>query len=505
VQLRAKTPDKKTLKELDTVSVRPALTGHLSLSADPPQAVLGETEAITLTVTLVGEATPSTAEELSVRVSAGAVQDLSHMGDGRFTARYLPPSGGDRQLALLTVSDRRDPSRIYGAACIPLVASAQQRVRTKPNSSVLLKVAGREFGPVQADRSGRATVPALLPPGPKTATLVTVTDGVPEESQLDLPSAQRTLVQWIPGHTGLPADSALSIPVRVAVFAPDGQRDAGAALKLTASAGTFSAPRHEGDGIYLSEYTPQTANKEQDVTLTAALEGSDTDRDTLKVTLIPTRPRRVSLTAEPSPLPLGAKAVTLTARVEDLDGAGLSGRTLGITPTGAKRVDPIRDQKDGSYTVDLAVIGRGAVEVWATAESTATGTPLRDLVGVPNRDRLPAAGISSAMLTLLALDEFGYPVPGVPVAVTVDVGDGAIPAEVTTNTSGVAQVYYTAGRSPHVVRIRATARDRSAAVNLMQVPPEVPELDLPTSGSQATVALIQGWQSIVTGLTIPRK
>ena len=49
------------------------------------------------------------------------------------------------------------------------------------------------------------------------------------------------------------------------------------------------------------------------------------------------------------------------------------------------------------------------------------------------RDRPPNDGLSSAMVTVLTLDEYGYPVGNIVVDLKVVGGDGTLPAQVTTD------------------------------------------------------------------------
>jgi hypothetical protein len=106
------------------------------------------------------------------------------------------------------------------------------------------------------------------------------------------------------------------------------------------------------------------------------------------------------------------------------------------------------------------------------------------------------------MYTVLTLDEFGYPVGGVPVQLALLSGDGALPTAVTTGDHGVGQVFYTAGRKPGLVAVRAITDEDMAEVGVLQGP--VSLASFPVSGTEAEVGLRAFWQGIVGELRVPR-
>ena len=59
-------------------------------------------------------------------------------------------------------------------------------VNTNPNSAVIIRIDDRDFGPVQTDASGKASVPIVAPPGQPDATLIVITNEQRKEELLDL-------------------------------------------------------------------------------------------------------------------------------------------------------------------------------------------------------------------------------------------------------------------------------------------------------------------------------
>jgi hypothetical protein len=110
------------------------------------------------------------------------------------------------------------------------------------------------------------------------------------------------------------------------------------------------------------------------------------------------------------------------------------------------------------------------------------------------------------MLTILALDEFGYPVANQDVQLQLISGEGKLPQTARTDASGMAQVHYTAGRKPGLIHIQATAEGRSNGAAILQAPSTLaPSLtDLPNSGTQAALDLLAAWTPMVQRLRLER-
>lgn len=506
IKLRGKNDAKENVEVDYNVTVRPPMSKRLTVTANPPQLVLGQDTEATLSFTLEGPAgQPLHGADLVIHASSGEVTNVTDMGGGRFTARFVPPRVNFPQLVLLTVADRRDPSRTYGHAVIPLNGKTDYPVKSQPNGSVILRIAGRDFGPVNTNAEGRAAVPVVVPPGIDKATLVSVVNGASKEESIDLRVPETKRLKLLPLHPGAPADGSLKLPVRVVVRAPTGAPDTGAKVQFASQGGgTFGEVRHEGEGVYVAEFTPPTGNAQQPVTITASLVGSATQVDSATLTLVPVRPESVALTSEPSTLGQDTSAFKVFAKIVGPGGAGLAQRQLVFSAAGAKLKGEVADLRNGDYRADFTTSGSGPVELIATVQTPSTGNPLRRVIVFPAREVVPNDGVSSAMLTVLSVDEFGYPVPNVAVQLRVEGADGSLPAQATTNANGIAQVFYTAGRTPDLARIVVTAGDHEGGTALLQVPSAVRPVDLPISGTAANRALDARWAAIVTALRIER-
>jgi hypothetical protein len=501
VRLRGKNAAKVDIAADLNVRVVPPVASSIAITANPPQVTLDAGAEATLSFQLSGGAL--TAADLMISASAGEVANLTDMGGGKWTARFIAPKVNYPHLAVITVADKRDPTRSHGVVVVPLLGKTDYPVKAAPNASVMLKIGDREFGPVQTAADGQAVVPIVVPPGVPEATLVSVVGGVSTDEVFDLRVPETKRIRMFPVQVAIPGDPAMRVPVRVSVRTPDGRPDVAAKVVFNATSGAMSPARHEGDGVYVADYTPPTMNAAGSTTITASLEGSQVQVDTRDVGMLPMRPARVQLTAEPASLAADTATFKVFAKILGPDARGLTGRQVDVTAVGATAKGPAQDLGNGDYRIDFATNGGGPVELIGTVAGPSSGNPLAHVTIVSNREKLADDGASSSVLTIATVDSFGYPVPNVPVTLQLD-GDGALPANAVTNASGTAQVAYTAGKSARVVRITATAGDRTGATSIAQVPPGTEVPDLPAPGSDAVRAIDGTWQSAIGALRLDR-
>ncbi len=507
VAFKGKLPSKEAFAKSWSFAVSPPRSQKLAVATNPAQIVLGQDATASVAINLAGgDRQNLTGVQLSVRPSTGTVDNLISLGGGQFTALYTAPTVRYPHVALLTAVDRRDPSRAYAGIAVPLVGKADYPLTVAPNANVILKVAGRDFGPKPADAQGRAVVPIIVPPGTKTATSVVVTpDGKVTESTIDLQIPEARRVALFPTATAIPSDGRLQVPVRAFVVSPEGKPDESAQVVFSTTAGVVSTARHEGGGVYVATYTPPFGNAATQATIAVNLaDKPSVQADALTVNLVAARPTKVSLVTEPASLPAGADGFKVFAKVSGPDGTGLGGRTLNFAANGARLKEAVKDLRNGDYQASFATTGGGPVELSATVASAPTGNPLARVLVLPARERLAGDGASTAMLTVATVDEFGYPVPNQDVALRVVQGDGTVPATAKTNADGIAQVFYTAGRKNGLVNVSASVGDHAASASLLQAPLNVNVPDLPVSGPKDVAALAGEWQGSLAGARIER-
>jgi hypothetical protein len=278
-----------------------------------------------------------------------------------------------------------------------------------------------------------------------------------------------------------------------------------ASVAFTVSAGSIGPASHEGGGVYVASYTPPDGNAAVKGSLSVKLtNGAAVQSETRPLMLVPVRASQITLTATPQTLPTSAVSLTAHAAVSGPAATPLAGRTLAWSANGAK-LQGVTDLKNGSYDALFTTTGTGPVELTASVAAAVTGNEMTQLLVIPSQRRLPPDGLSSAMLTIVTLDEFGYPVPNVPLTIQKSIGDGAVPESATTNASGIAEIYYTAGRANGMTAIDVSAGPLSAGVSILQAPPELTAPALPIPSSASTRAMIEEWSRSLAAMRVERQ
>lgn len=496
------------LSQAWSIQVVPPLGSSLQTALNPPQVVLGQDRTASIRFSLSNTSEYSGTPDLQVRATAGVISNTTYLGNGQFSALYTPPDVAYPHTALITVSDKRAPTETYGYLSVPLVGKTDFPRRNLPaNASVILRIAGREFGPYSTDGNGSVSIPVIVPPGIDKGTQIVVANGRTTESSIDLKVPATRRVALIPVHDGIPGDGVNSISLRAAVMDPTGAADPTASVRFTASSGEVSAVRHEGNGIYAVTYKPPTTLRATTASIQVALDGeSGIQSDSFDIQLVPARPTSLKLTPDPGVLAPRGEGFKLFAKIRGEDGSGLSGRSITTSANGAQLRGGVKDLGNGDYEAAFVTTGRNHVDITATAMPTATGNPLRGVIVFSSKARLPNDGLSSSLITIVAVDEFGYPVPGIPVDLSV-LGDlGNLPDSVKTDSQGLAQVFYTAGRQAGVAHILAKAGTFSSGAAIFQAPVDTsPGMVLPMGGSANNRAWISAWSGIVSQTRVERE
>lgn len=483
--VKGRTNRRVSFEKSMTIAVRPPFGSALGVVANPAQMVLGQDEEATLSFRIDDLGAATSLDDLDVRVSSGEVQNLTYMGSGRFTARYVAPKVNYPQLALVTVADRRDRDKLYAATVIPLQGKTNYPVPTRPGATVILRIAGRDYGPVTANDRGRVMIPVIVPPGVEYADKVEVVDAVTNESRIDLRVPETKRLTLFPMPDTLVADEAGATPVRVAVFTRDGQPDEDAEVSFVATGGTVSEPVHEGGGIYSARFTPTPSAVGGQGNVRVSLKGSSVQVDAIDFELAPGRPRAIELRPDVPELLNTANAVKVFAKVKGPGDAGIPSTTVYGAAAGARRRGAVQDLRNGDYRLDFTTEEKTHVDVAAVAVGPITGDPVRHVVVVPTSTVVPADGTTHTLVTLLTLDQQGLPVPNQTVNLAHEGVDGRLPTTLTTNRHGVGFVYLRSGREQGLHTLVANVGKVRGTAAILQTSGDLEPLELPASGSAA--------------------
>jgi len=508
LRLQGRGPDGMRINRAWSVMVTPPSAAAMTATINPSEVILNQDRSATVSFSLASVESNGTVPSLVVRSSSGTVSNITHLGAGQFTALYTPPSVSYPHAAIITVADERAPSETYATLSIPLVGKTDFPLDGQsPNSTIIMEIDGRRFGPYQSDSSGQVSIPVVVPPGVNSATVHTVVNGASTQATIPLQVPATRRVALFPTNAGIPSDGVQSVTIRAAAITSTGAPDPSASVRFSSSTGTIGDTVHEGNGVYAATFTTHTSNDSGEVEITASIDGEGgVQNDSITIPLIRSRPASLTLQSDPPVLSENAQGFKLFAKIEGTDGSGLSGRSITFFANGARVTDAVRDLGNGDYEASFSAIGDQAVEISGTAMPTATGNPLAGLVVFANKSRMRSDGLSSALITIVSVDAFGYPVPSQPISLSVIGGGGSLPDSVTTDPQGLAQIFYTSGNQPGVAHISAESSGAIGGTALLQAPDNVlPSFTLPLSGNETTRFWNQAWQGIVATAAIPRE
>lgn len=501
--LRVKPPNGANLVLKAKAQVVPSLAHSVAVTSNPSQVVLGQDATATMTINLSGgaESTLSGAD-LAVEASSGTVANVTPLGRGQYSLLFTAPAKLFPHLALVTVSDRRAPGRTVGAFAIPLYGRTSFPVTGLPDASIIVRVAGREFGPVQANAEGKTTVTLTVPPGVNEATVISVKGEQRDERTMDLRVPPTPRTQLFPLAPEVPADGRTATTVRVFVAQPEGKPDGSAKVSFSASTGTFGAVRHEGGGIYAADWTPALSSQALNAQLEVKVEDARGPQgDTAEVRLMPARPEALALEAVPERLPEKDGHFKIRARIT----GAAQGNGLSYGAAGASVESAPADRGQGFVEAGFRSEGAGQVAVQGVVLVEPSSNPLDRVLVFPSSERITSDGTSQVVLTLLTVDEAGYPIPNTPVALSVTQGDAKVSPNVMTDAHGVAHTTLTAGNGRGLVIVQAASGGHTGAAGLLQVPVGAASIDLPISGDAQSVALRSRWEPLVRGMTLARE
>ena len=148
------------------IDVLPHVGAEVAVSVSPERVMLGQGADASVNFSIKGaEHLNLTEDDLLIVSSSGTITNVTYMGEGQFVARFTPPDVKYPHLALVTVALKSNPDVTFGHVVIPMVGKVPYPITATPNSTVMLTVDGRTFGPVKADSAGKVSVPIEVAPG----------------------------------------------------------------------------------------------------------------------------------------------------------------------------------------------------------------------------------------------------------------------------------------------------------------------------------------------------
>lgn len=434
----------------------------VTVRAEQPRIVLGETARVRLQIATVG-APPDA--RLEMWASTGTVVDVRRESAEKYTAVYEAPPQRYPQVALVLATVHGSPTPERAWLALPLIARERLPVETRPGSRVEISIAGTVFGPVRADASGKARIPVKIPPGVRTA-VVRVRDpfGNVNETSSDLrpPPFRRVRLLALRDR----ASWADADPVRLQVFAiaPDGQPASAADVSVVSDRGEVGKAQETSPGVFEVAFrAPERAGGFATVRATVF---GDPDGETARIALLAGPPAQIRLRASP-PQISGAGVVEIGADVLDARGNELPVEGMSLAS------DAFAIEQDGRVArlrVPAAHEGRREIRVLAKSGGVegALAVPLRS--GAPARATILVsdAGVreGQAMEALVELrDSGGNLVPGAALEVDADGARTDPPRELQDGLYSV-RVRADFGDAPGPARLRVRAGDARETVRI---------------------------------------
>ncbi len=394
----------------------------------------------------------------------GAISAPESLGNGRFRARFSLPKERYPQLALIRVElEGEGGAQTRQWLVLPLIATADLKIETKPRATVTVTIGEKTFGPAVADARGNVKIQAQVPPGFAAATVVAVDRAGNRTTQpLDLltrPYPRAVAVLDVAAAT--PDQPA---PLEIFAVEPDGRPlDKGQSLHLTPKLGACDVPNAGTQGVFAATYRSPALVADGRDRISITVDGTVASTE-VEVKLAPGVPARLVLTFSP-PGYIAGSGLPSRLRIDSVDAHG--------NFVGLEKPQLTSDFGQLEATPDGLVLrvpddfgARATATVRATAGSLRGEGALNLLAAAPAKAglRFPsrvAAGTTGAG-TLTLADAFGNPVRGAAIVARLTGGRTATARE-TEPGSYALELVTEAGDAPGEDELVLTANGKEIA------------------------------------------
>ena len=157
----------------------PSTGGDVAIEVEEAVLVLGkDTEAV------VSFELPKGTREVALFAQHGRVDRIAMAEDGRrVEARYTPPTQFIPRVDVIAARVETGDGVSWGYATTHLIGQGMAEIKTSPKALATIDIGDRSFGPVRADRKGKAKIRVQVPPGISEGT-----DGEGRKVDLHLPA-----------------------------------------------------------------------------------------------------------------------------------------------------------------------------------------------------------------------------------------------------------------------------------------------------------------------------
>ncbi|MFL5358668.1 hypothetical protein [Archangium sp.] len=389
-----------------------ASAGGIHIRCDPEHLLLGASREAEVRIELDPEATG-----LELFVSRGEVGPLTRVERGVFRTTYVPPRQSLPLEVILVALAKGPRGTLEGWSVLPLWGQGQAEVRTRAGTPVTLRVGEETFGPIQADATGLARIPVVVPPGVHEAFF--------GRRRIDLGLPPRSWLHAVASRGEVRADREETVELRLYTLKTEkkeGPPPRPGAFSFSVSRGSVSEVSEREPGVYLLRWTvpPGPAGG---LELKGSVGGDRRGSVVVKLAAVSGPAQRFELRVDRDELVASEDArVAVDVSVRDAVGNPAHGVLRLESSLGGSGV--LTERQAGEYVGALGIpphfAGRERVELRLFAEGVSEPVATRTLglrasspervVVEPLQSVLVADGRSESAWRISVADRFGNPV-----------------------------------------------------------------------------------------------
>lgn len=429
--------------------------------------------------------------------STGAIERPTSDGIHRYRAIFTPPA--DRLPRVAVIVAASEDGSVVDWAAIQLYGRPLVSAMSEPHATVTARVAGTEYGPLQADRRGRVDIRVLVPPGVAQGQTI-ARDAMGNERTVPLKLGVPA------GHEEFAICPAASEGLYFFAVDASGAPRKGLPIRVESSLGALSKAQWSEGGYYaLSLALPSNATLGQTIHLRAQIDAEKGSEVVCESTVVGEAPKGLRLSVVPK-----VWAASSATQVQVTAHASFSGerkpRTVPLLATASiGEVSPFYPRNPGLYEASWRIPAHFEGRDQAKLTVVTLGPrPVQGQVmvqlrpGPPSRldvevapQRLNADGRSETRLTARVFDAHGNPAD---TALRVVDAKGGLSPFVRGST-GVYSSTYQAPRSSSLTKDDVTIRDQGDAmrskVRIGLTPTSLPVRFWGAVGYSTNLALVQ--------------
>lgn len=229
--------------------------------------------------------------------NVGSVSKVDSVGEGEGRVVFTRPSERFPQVAIVAALDAQGNMLTW--LSFPLYGRPKVRLQSEPNARITVMVDGKEFGPVQTDRKGAASLEVLVPPGTSVGQ-TTVSDVMGNTTTQELMLSTKVFSRVLalcPGQAGRFVVLAVS---------PAGEPSIQTTADVQSNIGNLSALVSGAPGVYESQLVFRAGVPTEDTQAVFSVFGSDAGMETSCEAFIQGKKVEVVVVAKPVKVPVPA-------------------------------------------------------------------------------------------------------------------------------------------------------------------------------------------------------